>query len=75
MALTCNIDSRGKRARLLSGILLLIGAAAVSLWDWTEGSRFVWALAGLLAVAGAFAVFEAWTGWCALRAIGIKTRI
>lgn len=75
MALTCNIDARGKRARLVSGILLLIFAAAIALWAWPSGSRLAWALASLLAIAGAFAVFEARAGWCALRAIGIKTRI
>ncbi|MGD0541387.1 MAG: hypothetical protein ABSB33_07710 [Tepidisphaeraceae bacterium] len=76
MGLSCNINARGKRARLISGILQLAAAVGVAgLWGWTTGSRLAWILASLLAVGGAFAVFEARAGWCALRAMGIKTRL
>jgi hypothetical protein len=34
-----------------------------------------WLLALTLAVAGAFALLEAWRGWCLLRACGLKTRV
>ena len=62
MALTCNIDARGKRARLVSGILLLIGAAAAALLACSTGSRLTWVLASLMAIAGAFTIFEARAG-------------
>jgi hypothetical protein len=76
MGLTCNIDARGKRARLISGLLELAIAAGVAvLWGWPSGSKLAWLLAAALAITGAFTVFEARAGWCVLRAMGIKTRI
>jgi len=76
MALNCNIDARGKRFRLIAGILQLAAALAIAaLWAWPTHSKLAWTLASLLAVAGAFTIFEAQAGWCALRAMGIKTRI
>jgi hypothetical protein len=76
MGLTCNIEARGKRARLIIGIVQLVAAIGVAgLWGWPTGSRLAWILASLLMVGGAFTVFEARAGWCALRAMGIKTRI
>jgi len=76
MAFQCNIDARGKRARLISGIVQLAVALAIAaLWAWRTNSKLAWILACLLAAAGAFTVFEARAGWCALRAMGIKTRI
>jgi hypothetical protein len=76
MALTCNIDARGKRTRLISGILQLIVAVCVAaLWAWPTGFRLAWIIASALAIGGAFTVFEARAGWCVLRAMGMKTRI
>jgi cyanate permease len=76
MGLTCNIDARGKRARLISGIVQLAAALGVAgVWAWPSGSRVAWVVAAGLAVGGAFSVFEARAGWCALRAMGIKTRV
>ncbi|MGA3067014.1 MAG: hypothetical protein ABSF29_09225 [Tepidisphaeraceae bacterium] len=76
MGLTCNIDARGKRARLIGGIVQLAAAIGFAgLWALPTGSRLAWILASLLAVTGAFAIFEARAGWCALRAMGIKTRV
>jgi hypothetical protein len=76
MALTCNIDARGKRARLISGILQLVAAVCVAgFWGWPTGSRIAWVFASVLMIGGAFTVFEARAGWCVLRAMGMKTRI
>jgi hypothetical protein len=76
MSLQCNIDSRGKRARLLSGIILMIVAVIVAgAWAWPRSSAMGWGVAAILALAGAFSIFEARAGWCALRAMGIKTRV
>jgi hypothetical protein len=71
----CNIDARGKRLRLIGGLvcllpgLALVVAAALGLGPfWPLGGPGL----GLLA-SGAFQVFEARAGWCAVRALGIKT--
>jgi hypothetical protein len=73
----CNIDSRGRVVRLVSGLLWL-GVAVLLLL--LAGVRVLqgawpWALAPAAAVLGAFQVYEGWCGWCALRALGIRTRI
>jgi hypothetical protein len=76
MSLTCNIDARGKAARLGIGIAgLLIGAVMLFGWALPNGSPLAWVVTlGVLAIAG-FSVFEARAGWCALRAMGVRTRI
>jgi hypothetical protein len=76
MALQCNIDSRGKRARLISGIVMLTMALIVAgAWAWPARSALGWAVAAVLLTVGAFTIFEARAGWCALRAMGFKTRV
>jgi hypothetical protein len=59
MAMKCNLEARGRRLRLITGIAC--GLAGV-----------VFGLLALLA-AGVFQVFEARKGWCIVRAMGIKT--
>ncbi len=74
MPLTCNIDAKGKVARLIWGILLLIAAALLAvLWAGTRESWLAWAVVAAVAAAGAFAIFEARAGWCVVRAMGFKT--
>ena len=76
MGLQCNIDARGKRARLISGIILLIVALIVAgAWAWPARSAVGWVIALLFLLAGAFSIFESAAGWCALRAMGFKTRM
>ncbi len=62
-----NIDVRGRRARGVMSVLLLVASVATFRY-----SRW---LAGLLIFSGGFVAFEAARGWCALRACGIKTKI
>lgn len=62
-----NIDNRGRVVRGLMGVALLAGAVFAY-------SHSVW-LAIILAVAGLFGLFEAFRGWCAARACGIKTKL
>jgi hypothetical protein len=62
-----NIDNRGRVARGLGALVLFVGAGfgfLVSVW-----------LGVALAASGAFVLFEALRGWCALRACGIRTRL
>jgi hypothetical protein len=75
MALQCNIDSRGKAARLIWGVLLLIvGLVLLFTWAMPARSAWGWAVTILCLAGGAFAVFEARAGWCVVRAMGFKTR-
>ena len=74
MALSCNIDARGKRLRLAYGLLmLLLGLGLLIGWAVPSGGLWAWLITSLTLAAGAVAVFEARTGWCALRAMGIRT--
>jgi hypothetical protein len=77
VVMKCNIDARGKRWRLISGVGCsaagpVLGTLAFAL------DRGFWGLliggAGLLA-GGLFQVFEARKGWCAVRAMGFKTPV
>ncbi|MCX5661547.1 MAG: hypothetical protein NTW19_17860 [Planctomycetota bacterium] len=73
----CNIDAKGKAARLITGLLtfavglVLLGLAATGLWTGLAA----WGCALALLASGAFMIFEGWSGWCVVRAMGIKTRI
>lgn len=69
----CNIDSKGKAVRLVIGLASLTAGLLVLVFAGTEGAPLgigIGCLAG-----GAFATFEGWSGWCAVRAMGFKTRI
>lgn len=71
MGLTCNIDRRGQRVRAAIGVVLIVLAITALLGlgerDWVRVTSIV---AGVL---GFFALFEAANGWCALRALGVRT--
>jgi hypothetical protein len=74
MALTCNIDARGKLARMIYGVILTgIGAAMAWLWAWQSGGAISWICSMCAMFAGLFAIFEARAGWCVLRAMGVRT--
>lgn len=73
MVMTCNIDSRGRLVRALVG-LVLIGAALILVFALPPAG---WrrALVVALTLGGIFCLFEARAGWCAVRAMGMKTRL
>ena len=74
MGLTCNIDSKGKLARLIYGIVLVVvGVVMMLAWARGSGSAVRWGVSAAVVVGGAFAVFEARAGWCVMRAMGFKT--
>ena len=76
MALQCNINARGRLARLIYGVIVAAaGIAAVLLWAWPAGTVWAWTVSLGLTAAGAFAIFEARAGWCVVRAMGFKTPI
>jgi hypothetical protein len=62
-----NIDRRGRTARAVWGVALIIGGLLLSV-------RSEWLCIALVA-AGGFAVYEAARGWCLMRACGIKTKL
>lgn len=74
MPLTCNIDSRGKLARLIWGLLLLgVGIALLIFWALPQGGAWRWIICLACMLGGAFAIFEARAGWCVMRAMGMRT--
>jgi hypothetical protein len=75
MPLQCNIDAKGRRARLIFGLIVLSVALLYTILSLIMGfaSGTTWLLAGILAVGGVFNLLQAKLGWCAVRAMGIKT--
>ena len=73
----CNIDSRGKAVRLVWGIInLVVGAIFVGLFfSGVLAGSWAWIVGVAAILGGAFAVFEARAGWCAVRAMGFKTPV
>lgn len=73
---TCNIDAQGKRARLIFGLLMIAAAAlAAVFWARHAGGWLPWTVVAVLGAFGFFSVYEARAGWCAMRAMGFKTRM
>ncbi|MGI8908449.1 MAG: hypothetical protein ACR2IE_18395 [Candidatus Sumerlaeaceae bacterium] len=74
MRVTCNINAFGRMVRIATGLILLTDGILMVALDFPStalGWRFVQAV---LILMGAFAVFEGAIGWCALRAMGYRTR-
>ena len=69
----CNIDAKGKAVRMVYGVVLV--AVAVAMMIFWAASMFSWMISILVALGGAFAIFESRAGWCVVRAMGWKTRI
>lgn len=74
MAFACNIDRRGQRFRLIVGVVLSVIAVLV-FWQISDPGWLRWGLGGGLLAGGLFCIFEGLAGWCAVRALGIKTRL
>ena len=73
MKLACNIDQRGRKARLRGGVIAALCGIALIVAGVLAGSRTMLVIGILLLVTGAFMIFEGARGWCALRAMGMKT--
>ncbi len=73
MALACNIDARGKAVRLRIALVLLVLGLGALPWALASGGSPQWTAAVVLLTSGGFTLFEARAGWCALRAVGVKT--
>ena len=76
MPLQCNIDERGRLARMIVGfVIAVIGLVGIVLSIVRTGTLFTWTLSSVFLLLGGFMFFEGRVGWCAIRAMGIKTRI
>jgi len=72
----CNIDDKGRRVRRTGGIVCCVAGAALVVIFLAAHFSYAMLLVGLgLLALGAFQLFEAQKGWCALRAMGVKTRV
>jgi hypothetical protein len=73
----CNIDARGRRARIISGLVCCAAALILAAVAYFRFGILSWlgAIALILLAGGVFQIFEGKKGWCAARAMGIKTRI
>ena len=75
-AMQCNIDARGKRVRLINGIVTtVVGVVMLFAWAMRSDGWVSWVTTIAVLAGGAFMIFEARAGWCAIRAMGIKTPI
>jgi hypothetical protein len=72
----CNIDAKGKAVRLIWGLLMLALAAVLAGLILLKVVAGGWVWLGVVGLVGMglFAVYEARAGWCAVRAMGIKTK-
>ena len=71
----CNIDAKGKAARLVGGVISVLAGLVVAglLATQTVTLGIGWLTVAGLTLGGAFAIYEARAGWCIVRAIGIRT--
>ena len=70
----CNIDNRGRVARIVTGAITAAAGIGLVVAERTGGlpGWALWAGLGTLA-GGAFSIFEGLKGWCVVRALGFKT--
>lgn len=68
------MDGHGRRRRLVGGaVLLLPGVGCLLGWLVTNQIGFLFPGVGL-SLGGLFMIIEGVIGWCALRALGLKTK-
>jgi hypothetical protein len=72
----CNIDSKGRKYRAISGLCCLSAGIALlaSAFLWPALFWQLLIMSAFVALCGVFQIFESWKGWCAFRAMGLKTR-
>jgi len=71
---SCNIGWTGRIIRAVTGVVLVADAYLLYRYDMPSSGLASRALQVLIALMGAFAIFEGAIGWCAVRALGIRTR-
>jgi hypothetical protein len=73
MKMECNIDQRGRTARIITGIISDLAGAVCLGFGILNDHLALMIAGGVLMVAGGFMIFEGIKGWCLARALGIKT--
>ncbi len=68
-----NIDLKGRIARAITGVAMIMLAAVLWWRDWPASATMRWCTIILLCAIGLFQFYEAKKGWCIARACGIKT--
>ena len=73
----CNITATGRRVRLIWGLLMLALGGGSGVLGLTSTFSFWWSISLTIGLAalGVFGIFESRKGWCAVRAMGIKTPV
>mgnify|MGYP006082463665 CR=1 FL=1 len=77
MGRVCNIDAKGQVVRLITGVIAVsVGLVMALLITQNMLSSEVYWIPAIGSIAGGmFAMWEARTGWCVVRAMGIRTPI
>ncbi len=74
MAMTCNLDQFGRVVRFIAGMILFFVGTLLFLAA-LPGATTGWRIFQVgMFLLGIFAMFEGIMGWCALRAMGLKTK-
>lgn len=70
----CNIDQSGRVVRFLAGMLMFFSGSIMFVTGIPDDSSW-WRWFNLaLMILGVFITYEGIMGWCALRAMGFKTK-
>ena len=77
MSRVCNIDSKGKVVRFITGIIAVFSGLIMALMITQNvlPSEIYWVPVIGSIIGGTFSIWEARAGWCVVRAMGIKTPI
>lgn len=74
MPMTCNIDQFGRVVRFITGMILFF-AGTLMFMTAVPGGTAGWRIFQVaIFLVGIFMMFEGIMGWCALRALGFKTK-
>jgi hypothetical protein len=72
----CNIGTIGRRVRVFSGLTFCVVALILATIGFLRAGIISWIgiIAAAILAIGIFQIFEGVIGWCAVRALGIKTK-
>jgi hypothetical protein len=75
LGLSCNIGRSGRLLRIATGALFVFNGIVLYKLNLPDKSIASHALQLFFIVSGLFCIFEGIAGWCALRALGMKTKL
>lgn len=74
MKFTCNIGWKGRVLRAVTGVVLIVDAYLLHRYKMPDDQWWSLVLQLVIGAMGVFTLFEGVVGWCAVRAMGIRTR-